>query len=154
MKGISLSIFLIVTISITITMGCFGQASIQGRIMDGQQNMAFATVTLLDADSILVKSVLTDRGGEFIFGDVVPGHYFITTSVVGFAPFYSPPIPVEQEDIILPHVVLEKKTAQLNEVIVKAKKPLYEQKIDRIKGNVTISDGRHFQYELLKNQNI
>src|SRR5258706_8214720 len=65
----------------------FGQSYIEGRIKDQQQNIASATVLLLGSDSSLIKQVVTDNKGEFIFDNVKPGYYMISSSMVGYYKF-------------------------------------------------------------------
>jgi Outer membrane protein beta-barrel family/Carboxypeptidase regulatory-like domain len=114
----------------------FGQAFVKGKIKDPNQNLTSATVTLLNSDSSLVKTTITDKIGEFIFRNVSPGHYLIAASLVGYTKFLSRPISIEEKDIILPDIILAEEVTGLNEVVVRAKRPLYEQKIDRLVVNV------------------
>ncbi len=117
----------------------FCQAIIKGRIKDPQQNLPFANVFLLASDSALVKGIVADSTGEFIFPNIVPGHYLISSSMVGYSKFFSQPISVGEKNIILPDIILEKSNTVLNEVVVKSEKPLFEQKIDRLVVNVQSS---------------
>ena len=119
--------------------GSFGQAFIKGRIKDRQQNLPSATVLLLTSDSTLIKRAVTDDTGEFIFGNVVPGHYQVSSSVVGYSRFLSQRISVEEKDIMLPDIILEAAATELSEVLVKVKKPLIEQQTDRLVVNVQSS---------------
>jgi Outer membrane protein beta-barrel family/CarboxypepD_reg-like domain len=116
-----------------------GQAYIKGRITDRQQNLPFVTVLLLGSDSALVKTVVTDTMGEFIFMNMMPGYYVISSSMIGYSKYLSQRISVEEKNIILPDIILEKSVTELNKVVVKAKKPLYEQQIDRLVVNVQSS---------------
>ena len=117
----------------------FGQVSIKGRIKDQRQNLSFATVSLARPDSSILKTVSADGYGEFIFENVSPGFYLVSSSLVGYSKFYSDTISVENNNIILPDIILKEATTELNVVTVKAKKPLFEQKIDRLVVNVQSS---------------
>jgi len=117
----------------------FGQVSIKGRIKDHQQNLSFATVTLLNPDSSTIKTVSANDYGEFIFENVSPGLYMVSSSVVGYSKFLSGQISVENTNIVLADIILKEATTELNVVTVKAKKPLFEQKIDRLVVNVQSS---------------
>ncbi|HEV8284052.1 MAG TPA: outer membrane beta-barrel family protein [Chitinophagaceae bacterium] len=117
----------------------FGQTSIRGRIKDLQQNLPFVTVRLLNSDSALIKNTVTDDAGKFIFEDIAPGNYFISSSAVGHSKFFSQLISVEKNNIELPDIILEPVSTELTEVTVKTKKPLFEQKIDRLVVNVQSS---------------
>ena len=98
--------------------------------------MPFANVVLLSADSVLVKGVATDSIGEFIFANVVPGQYMISTSMTGHSKYLSLPVSVREKNILLPDIVLEEAVTKLDEVVVKAEKPLFEQQVDRLVVNV------------------
>jgi hypothetical protein len=117
----------------------FGQVSIKGRIKDHQQNLSFATVVLLNPDSSTIKTVSANDYGEFIFENVSPGLYMVSSSVVGYSKFLSGQISVENTSIVLADIILKEVTTELNVVTVKAKKPLFEQKIDRLVVNVQSS---------------
>ena len=117
----------------------FGQVSIKGRIKDQRQNLSFATVVLLNPDSSTIKTVAADGYGEFAFENVSPGFYLVSSSVVGYSKFFSDSVSVENKNIILPDIILKEVTTELNVVTVKAKKPLFEQKIDRLVVNVQSS---------------
>jgi len=117
----------------------FGQVSIKGRIKDQRQNLSFATVTLLNPDSSILRTVTADGYGEFIFEKVAPGFYLVSSSVVGYSKFFSENISIGSNNIILPDIILKEATTELNVVTVKAKKPLIEQKIDRLVVNVQSS---------------
>ena len=117
----------------------FGQVSIKGRIKDQRQNLSFATVSLASPDSSIIKTVSADGYGEFIFENLSPGFYVVSSSLVGYSKFYSDTISVENKNIILPDIILKEATTELNVVTVKAKKPLFEQKIDRLVVNVQSS---------------
>jgi hypothetical protein len=123
-----------------------GRSPIKGRIKDQRQNLSFATVALLKPDSSTIKTVAADGYGEFIFENVAPGSYLVSSSVVGYSKFISENISVENLSITLPDVILKEATTELNVVTVKAKKPLFEQKIDRLVVNVQssiTSSGKH-----------
>jgi len=116
-----------------------GQASIRGRIKSRQQNLPSATVLLLNRDTALLATVVTNDAGEFIFRDVKPGNYFISSSVIGQSKFLSQLITVEEKNIVFPDIILELVSTELNEVTIKTKKPVFEQKIDRLVLNVQSS---------------
>jgi hypothetical protein len=116
----------------------FGQASIKGRVKDRQHDLPFVTVLLLGPDSALVKGIVADSNGEFTFENVVPGHYLVAPSMVGYARFFSP-ISVAEKNIVMPHIILEQSATELSEVVVQAEKPLFEQQIDRLVVNIQSS---------------
>ncbi len=136
-----MKIKLLILILSCSAMHSFAQVYIKGRIKDKQQDLESATVILLSSDSALIKSVQTNNKGEFIFKNVAPGHYMVSSSLIGYAKFFSQPVSVKEKNIVLPDFVLEQVTTELSGIVVKAKKPLFEQKIDRlvvnVQGNIT-----------------
>lgn len=95
-------------------------------------------VLLLRAnDSGLVKGMLTDVNGFFVFKDIQPGNYFINSTHTGFNPYNSEIFSISagiHKDVGL--IPLYEKAMQLGEIIVAARKPLLEQKSDRLILNV------------------
>src|SRR5215212_7803450 len=66
------------------------QASLSGTVKDtlGRKNLANAVVTLLQKkDSSLYKFVRTDKNGEFLFHNTVPGKYVLLVTYPKFADF-------------------------------------------------------------------
>lgn len=101
--------------------------------------MVNANVLLLrSTDSVLVLGKLTDGSGIFRFENVGIGKYLISCTYSGDKPVYTPLIDVTATDksINLGEIRLQEKVMQMKEVVVIAKKPLYEQKIDRLVINV------------------
>ncbi|MEP7372733.1 MAG: outer membrane beta-barrel protein [Chitinophagaceae bacterium] len=119
-----------------IAMCSFAQAYIKGRVTDGKENLPVATVLLLNKDSVLVKGVMTDNSGAFVFGNLVPGQYLVSSSMIGYSKYFSPPILVNENNIILHDITLEEASTKLDEVVVKSEKPVFEQQIDRLVINV------------------
>ena len=85
-------------------------------------------------DSTLVKGTLTQEDGSYKIESTSNGIYLIMSSLVGFQSVYSNPFTLSQDYEVEPLVLSEGE--QLNEVVVQYKKPLYEQKIDRMVINV------------------
>ena len=113
-------------------MVCFGQVHIKGKISDRKEILPSVTVLLLNKDSTTLRGVVTDSQGEFIFENVSSGTYLLSASMVGYSKFYSNVIPVDNENITMPGIILQEEVTELGEVVVKAEKQLIEQKIDRL----------------------
>jgi hypothetical protein len=136
----------IILFSILIAVGTqqgHTQSQIRGTIRDGNDKpISNATVVLLKAvDSAeVIKAMANDRGA-YVFSDVAMGDYTIKATAVGFQQKLSPiyRVVTDQEDINAGILILETKGQQLNEVVFRAKKPLFEQKIDRTVINVKSS---------------
>lgn len=124
--------------------GSYAQGIIHGMVLD-RSNKALAGVNVLllhPADSSLVKGMVTDDRGAWSFGNVKPGNYLLAYSAIGFEKVYSPVLTIpdkEKKDMGIQ--VLSEAGKQMAEVTVMAKKPLFEQKIDRlivnVEGNIT-----------------
>jgi hypothetical protein len=131
-----LSAFLIIHLAPT---GLSAQSTVQGTVMKGKdQPLPEATVLLLNAtDSSLVKGALTASKGNYAFDKLAPGRYIIAASFTGYKQAYSPVLQVApNEQRTVATVTLAENNASLNAVVVTARKPLYEQKVDRMVINV------------------
>ena len=114
---------------------CLGQLTIRGKIADRQQALPFATVLLLGQDSVVVKGVMSENTGAFVFENIPPGHYFLSASTVGYLKFHTPLMNVDK-NLVMPDIILEEAATALDEVSVTADKPLFEQQTDRLVVNV------------------
>jgi len=116
------------------------QTNISGLVMNkNRQPLTGANVLLLKAaDSSLVKGSGTAKDGSFSFENVKAGHYLVMATHVGFSNVYHPAINIAhaQSDLDLKIIQLIEESMELQEVNVQARKPLIEQKIDRMVINV------------------
>ena len=106
-----------------------------------QPALSAATITLLKAkDSSVVKVSVSDQDGRYSFDNPPQGRYLVVASAVGYEKQYSSPftISVPPDSIIkeLTAIVLSPRSNNLKSVTVSARKPLVEQKIDRMVVNV------------------
>jgi hypothetical protein len=131
-----LSLFLIVQItsaqSITF--------SVSGKIIDYNKTaIESATITLKNLkDSSIVKIVLSDQFGNFIFNDINKGEYFITLSGTNFSSLNTKAFSLDR-NYIIDTIIIPAKSQNLSAVTITSKKPFIEQKIDRIVLNVDAS---------------
>ncbi|GAC1592652.1 MAG: outer membrane beta-barrel family protein [Ginsengibacter sp.] len=118
------------------------QSKIHGQIID-KDNLAIsnANVLLLRAkDSAMIKGIVTSKDGNYQFFNIPKGKYLITSSFSGLQQLFSKPVEVNENDnISIETFKLIPIDAQLKNVIVITKKPLFEQKIDRMIVNVANS---------------
>jgi hypothetical protein len=121
----------------------FSQSQISGLVQEtNQQALPGASVLLLNAaDSSLVKGRLSAVNGAFRFEDISAGSYLLRVTMLGFADYQSTPFMIGEtaENKTWPPISLSEGSTQINEVRIVAKKPLYEQKIDRMVINVANS---------------
>lgn len=145
------------SILLCLAIGSFGQSQIKGVVKGGQQNLPSATVLLLSLDSTLVKGVVTDTDGQFVIENVALGHYLISSSMLGYTKFSSQPVLVKDENSIVVDIALQEAITELNEIVIKAEKPLFEQQRDRLVvnvGNSITSSGNTILYILQKSPGI
>src|ERR1044072_6681294 len=104
-----------------------------------QPALSAATITLLKAkDSSVVKMSVTDQDGHYSFDNPPQGKYLVAVSAVGYEKQYSNPFSISAETPVteLAAMVLTPKDRDLKAVTISARKPLVEQKIDRMVVNV------------------
>lgn len=121
---------------------CQAQGTIRGLVTNRNgQPLSDASVLLLKAnDSVLVKGAVTTREGLYVFEQIPDGDYLISASFVSFKDVYSKAFRlVRNETLTAPSLQIIEKEVQLEAVTVSAKKPMFEQKIDRMVINVASS---------------
>ena len=103
--------------------------------------VAFANVLLLnDGDSGFVKGAVTDEDGYYTLANIPTGTYLIESYMIGFSKSYSPLIKVDpDEDVLLDPIKLTEASQELEEVVIKADKPLYEMEMGKMVVNVPSS---------------
>lgn len=120
----------------------FAQAQVTGKVTDGKNApLPGASVLLLNAtDSSLAKGNVSNPDGTFKLEGINGGNYLLRVTMIGFADYQSSGFPLENTgSMAMPTVVLSESASELKEVQVVAKKPLFEQKIDRLYVNVAAS---------------
>jgi iron complex outermembrane recepter protein len=89
--------------------------------------VAFANVHLLQAaDSAFVKGALTDEAGVYRFTGLEPGRYVLRFSRLGFHTAASPPFELPPAGRDMGAFTLQAAAQQLEEVTVRASKPLFQ----------------------------
>ena len=115
-------------------------AQIQGTIHDNKnQPISFANAILIHQnDSSVVTGVMATDVGTFSIAIFSPGKYLIKTSMLGYKPAISQPFEVKSpnDHIHVNPIIVEEASSLINDVEIIAKKPMYEQKIDRLVVNV------------------
>ncbi|MFY0600020.1 MAG: TonB-dependent receptor [Cyclobacteriaceae bacterium] len=115
------------------------QGSISGKILDeNDTKVSFATVILLNqADSSMVKGVISDAEGLFKFSDVKAGGFYVQSSFVGHDSYESDVFTFDgQSDFVLPDIRLKSNAKQLDDVVVEAQRPIIEVQPDKTVFNV------------------
>src|SRR4030095_8843027 len=119
------------------------QSVIEGRIIDSNKNaVPQANVMLLKSgDSSLVRASISGKDGSYSFHNVPGGGYMVMAASVGYSRSYSEYLFVEENKniVTVAPLTLTETFTSLREVTVSAKKPLLEQKVDRLVINVANS---------------
>ncbi|WP_298357091.1 outer membrane beta-barrel protein [Runella sp.] len=115
--------------------------TISGTVKNTQNEiLPGATVKLLKAtDSLMLAREITNANGKFQFNNLQNGTYLLAITAMGQKPFTSVALTIDdtRSNIVLPVIVLlPAKNIELKEVVVKAKRPLIEQDIDKTIVNV------------------
>lgn len=119
------------------------QSRIHGAVTDPNKTpVGNANIILINAlDSSEIANVVANEAGIYTFNNLMIGDYSIKATAIGFEPAYSSMLSVisSQDEIDAGTLVMKTKGEQLDQVVVRAKKPLFEQKIDRTIINVKSS---------------
>jgi hypothetical protein len=122
---------------------CAAQSTIHGKVVNSKNEAAVnATVMLLHSkDSSLIKAMVSDNNGAYVFNNVDNGSYLIASNFLGYKQAYSNIFTTDRShnDMAVENIMLAEETVQLKDVSVTTKKPLLEQKIDRLIINVASS---------------
>ena len=138
---VNLSLLLLLTAYTTAQAQTGGKVT--GKIEDGTgKGLESSTVSLLRAaDSSVIKINAADKDGQFRFENLQDGRYLVSATAVGYQSAYSDGFDVtpSASAVILKPVQLQPASQSLSGVTVVAKKPLIEQKVDRMVVNVDAS---------------
>ncbi|WP_420579641.1 outer membrane beta-barrel protein [Reichenbachiella sp.] len=120
------------------------QATLTGTVRDAEAGVSFANILILNpSDSSLIKGAVSDAEGIFKMS-VSEGNYLFKISSIGYQD-YQAAIQVKKEGQDLGEITLLEDAEQLDEVVVVADKPIFEQKIDRtvinVQSSITASAG-------------
>ena len=116
---------------------------ISGAIIDGnQKTIESATISLLTAkDSSVVKFSVAGKDGKFAFENIPNGKYLIAVTAVGHQKGFSESFELSDanEAIQLKTIELIPESKEMTGIVITAKKPFIEQKIDKMVINVDAS---------------
>ena len=129
-------IFLMTGLSLGWVTPLMGQTTVTGQAFDQEQRpLNYATVVLKNSasPSQVVQSTLTDDNGHFTLKSIVKGQYNFSIIQLGYATYTQPLIITGLiQELNVGALVLPITAQALQEVTVTGKRPLLEQKPDRI----------------------
>ncbi len=110
-------------------------ARLTGTITDGKTGkpIAYASVAVLTGaiEKVVAGGVCGDDG-QFVLPNILPGTYTLHVSALGYLDLNRPSIVVPESGVLsLGELPLMAAAKQLGEVVVRAQKPLVEEKVDR-----------------------
>jgi hypothetical protein len=120
----------------------FTQGIIQGKVHDAQaKEMSFANVLLWNKpDSAMVKGVVSDESGNYIFTEIPKGEYYVEVHILGYAKTHSPVFSfLGTEKNNLATIILVQEDQNLEEVTVVATRPFFELEQGKMVVNVANS---------------
>lgn len=118
-------IFLLICMTFAVFMHA---KTITGTVInDKGESMPFVTISVLATDSALLTGTITNEQGKYAV-EVNQSAYILQASFIGYQTTYGGP-----------DFVLREETERLQEVEVKAKRPLIEQQMDKLVMNVSQS---------------
>ena len=142
LKGFGRNLFALI-LATTMLKDIHAQSKIHGKIVDSTgKPILHANVLLLNSkDSVLVKGILTNESGSYSFENIVGGSYLVSATHTGTNPVYSKAFEIDgkDENTDMGITQLKENPITLADVTIMARKPLYEQKIDRLQINVATS---------------
>lgn len=104
--------------------------SIRGVVRSNREPLVSATIVLMRADSSIVKTVSTGKGGLFIIDSVPDGRYLLNARFLGYQPYYTYIVSPSAKALQISLLPLAQ---QLQSVHVQAQRPpAIEQRIDGI----------------------
>ncbi len=125
----------------------YAQVKITGSVLNAiDKPVNGANVLLLNnLDSLLIKGTVSSASGIFNFENIKPGSYIISVSFTGFKQYFSKEISISKGDLNTGVIKLINDEKVLSDVTVVARKPMFEQKIDRmvinVKNSITSAGG-------------
>jgi hypothetical protein len=127
LKKIIVSVLLIFVFSPSIA-----QYTISGKVTDNSKiPLPFANITLHQIkNEELLKGVVSDDQGNYLFEDIEKGTYEIEVSVLGFESEKTEVFELNENKTFT--FVLEEEVQSLNEVIVKSKRPVIRQTAEKL----------------------
>ncbi len=114
------------------------QSKLTGSVTDFENKpVFFATIVLFrQSDSTMVKTATSDKSGKFVIENIKDGSYYLDVTYTGFKKFTKSDLIFPKDNNTEISIKLENTDYEIENVVVKAKKPLLEQQSDRLVVNV------------------
>ena len=120
----------------------FNDGIVTGMVIDQttKSPLPFATIILKDLNDTYISGVITDDKGNFELDNIAVGKYLLEIQFIGYQT-YTQAIEISSEHMHLDlgTIAIQDIGQSLDEITIKADKPLYVQKVDRMIINVASS---------------
>ncbi len=115
-----------------------GQSTLTGTIIDDQgQPVFYANVVLYASqDSSLIKGVVSEMDGTFALSEIEPGNYYVEATMLSYQTVRTENLSIPGDDSKPINLTLLPDSELLKTVEIVGKRPLLEQKADRMIVNV------------------
>ncbi len=122
--------FYLLILLLTITLNCFGQATITGKVLNNADKKPVTNVNVFLSNSVVGDK--TSQDGTFTLQNVKPGKYELVISIVGFQTLRKS-IHVDG-NLSLPDIQISARVKGLKEVVIKTKEdPYWDSNFERFK---------------------
>lgn len=113
------------------------KVTVKGRILDASTSepIEFATVAIVMPDSTIVNGTTTDSTGAFIINGTNVGEYGILSSFIGYESLVTK-VSLSEGINDIGGIYLEPDTEMLESAVITARRPVIEQKLDKLVMNV------------------
>ena len=114
-------------------------SSIKGKVLsDTGEPVFYANVILFNStDSLIIDLQYSEEDGSFIFSDLNEGNYWLECRYVGYPDIVLGEVSLsEDKELVLDDLVFDPPINELEEVVVKARKPMLELKPNKVVMNV------------------
>ncbi len=128
-------------------------STVRGELISQQGAVAYASVILKNADdSSIVKTALSDSLGRYRFINISSGMHFVEAYSMGYVPYSSKAFRVEGADVDVIKISMIKEAKMIDEVRVKALRPIIEIQADKTVFNVenTLNASGSDAFDLLR----
>ena len=116
------------------------QTTLTGTVLDKSSGspLPFATVAVMNADSVVVTGAVTDDHGAYRVAIPARGQYLLSVSFIGYQTHFQS-IAAEKAQVELPPISLDPDATMLQTVQVVERAPIVEQQMDKLVMNVSKS---------------
>jgi len=133
-------------VALGLPMICQAQLQVKGQVkIENGSALPYASVLLLSSsDSSLVRGQVSSGEGLFTIEVREEGYYFISVSAIGYLKESTKVFQLNKSNspLSIEDIIARENVELLNEVVVTAEKPMFEQKIDRTVINVQTNISR------------